>query len=64
MLASQVRSGNPVIGIGQTATRLYIAETTAKTHVAHIYGKLGAGNRAQAVMAAVRMGLIRGLDDR
>jgi DNA-binding NarL/FixJ family response regulator len=46
--------------IAQIARRLYIAESTAKTHVAHIYGKLGSNNRAQAVMAAVRLRLIRG----
>jgi DNA-binding NarL/FixJ family response regulator len=47
------------LSIGQMARRLFIAETTAKTHVSHIYGKLGANNRAQAVMAAVRLGLVR-----
>jgi DNA-binding NarL/FixJ family response regulator len=44
--------------ISQIARRLYISESTAKTHVANIYEKLGAGNRAQAVMAAVRLGLV------
>jgi DNA-binding NarL/FixJ family response regulator len=44
--------------ISQIARRLYISESTAKTHVANIYDKLGAGNRAQAVMAAVRLGLV------
>lgn len=47
------------LAIGQIARRLYISESTAKTHVAKIYDKLGAGNRAQAVMAAVRLGLVR-----
>ena len=46
------------LSIVQIAPKLYIAETTAKTHVSHIYGKLGATNRAQAVMAAVRLGLV------
>jgi DNA-binding NarL/FixJ family response regulator len=46
------------LSIVQIAPKLYIAETTAKTHVSHIYGKLGATNRAQAVMAAVRWGLV------
>ena len=45
--------------ISQIARRLFISESTAKTHVANIYEKLGAGNRAQAVMAAVRLGLVR-----
>ena len=44
--------------LAQIARRLYISESTAKTHVAKIYEKLGAGNRAQAVMAAVRLGLV------
>ncbi|MFZ0160089.1 MAG: response regulator transcription factor [Kineosporiaceae bacterium] len=48
------------LAISQIARRLYISESTAKTHVANIYEKLGAGNRAQAVMAAVRLGLVKG----
>src|SRR3982751_5226336 len=32
--------------ISQIARRLFISESTAKTHVANIYEKLGAGNRA------------------
>ena len=47
------------LAIGQISRRLYISESTTKTHVAKIYEKLGAGNRAQAVMAAVRLGLVR-----
>ena len=46
------------LGIGQIARRLYVSESTAKTHVAKIYDKLGASNRAQAVVAAVRLGLV------
>jgi DNA-binding NarL/FixJ family response regulator len=49
--------------IGQIARRLFISESTAKTHVANIYDKLGAGNRAQAVMAAIRLGLVDGAPD-
>jgi DNA-binding NarL/FixJ family response regulator len=52
------------LAIGQIARRLYVAESTAKTHVAHIYEKLGAGNRAQAVMAAVRGGLVSDVTER
>lgn len=33
---------------------------TAKTHMSKLYDKLGAGNRTQAVMAAVRLGLLSG----
>jgi DNA-binding NarL/FixJ family response regulator len=47
------------LAIAQIARRLFISESTAKTHVANIYEKLGAGNRAQAVMAAVRLGLVK-----
>jgi DNA-binding NarL/FixJ family response regulator len=46
------------LAITPIARRLYIAESTAKSHVAHIYHKLGASNRAQAVMAAVRLGMV------
>lgn len=40
------------------ASRLGITEHTVKTHVAAVYEKLGAGNRAEAVVAAARRGLI------
>jgi two-component system, NarL family, nitrate/nitrite response regulator NarL len=40
------------------APRLGITEHTVKAHVAAIYAKLGAGNRAEAVMAAARAGLL------
>jgi DNA-binding NarL/FixJ family response regulator len=36
---------------------LHISESTAKTYVSRVYEKLGARNRAAAVMAAVRLGL-------
>lgn len=47
------------LGVAAIARRLYISESTTKTHVAKIYAKLGATNRAQAVIAAVRLGLVR-----
>lgn len=50
------------LAVNQVARRLFITEATVKTHVARIYEKLGAGNRAQAVMAAVRLGLVEGRD--
>jgi DNA-binding NarL/FixJ family response regulator len=50
------------LGVAQIASRLYIGQSTVKTHVTNIYSKLCAGNRAQAVMAAVRLGLVNGLD--
>lgn len=40
------------------AASLYISLSTAKTYVARLYDKLGAANRAQAVMSAVRLGLV------
>ena len=40
------------------ASQLGITEHTVKTHVAAVYDKLGAGNRAEAVVAAARQGLI------
>ena len=33
-------------------------ESTAKTHISKIYEKLGAANRAQAIMLAIRAGLL------
>lgn len=44
--------------IAQVATRLHLSESTVKTHVAKVYDKLGASNRTQAIMAAVRHGLV------
>ena len=48
------------LAVGQIARRLFISQSTAKTHVANIYAKLGAGNRAQAVVTAIRLGLVPG----
>jgi DNA-binding NarL/FixJ family response regulator len=38
---------------------LWIGETTVKTHVSHILRKLGQSDRTQAVLAAVKAGLVR-----
>lgn len=46
------------LGVATIAANLYISESTAKTHIAKVYEKLGAGNRAQALVSAMRMGLI------
>ncbi len=46
------------LGVAAIAIRLYISESTAKTHIAKVYEKLGAANRAQALVAAMRSGLI------
>lgn len=39
------------------AAQLYVSLSTAKTYVARLYDKLGARNRAQALMTAVRLGM-------
>ena len=41
------------------AKRLYISPSTAKTHMSKLYEKLGANNRTQAIMNAVRLGLVK-----
>ncbi len=48
------------LGVAAIARRLYISESTAKTHISKIYDKLGAANRAQAIMNALRAGLLSG----
>jgi DNA-binding NarL/FixJ family response regulator len=48
------------LGVAAIARKLYVSESTAKTHISKIYEKLGAANRAQAIMTAVRSGLISG----
>lgn len=46
------------LGTGEIASTLYMSESTAKTHITHIYQKLGAANRAQALVTAMRLGLL------
>lgn len=45
------------------ASKLYISESTAKTHIAKIYDKLGAANRAQALVTAMKMGMLTELQN-
>jgi DNA-binding NarL/FixJ family response regulator len=47
-------------GLGASAIgdQLYMSESTAKSHIARIYQKLGVGNRAQALVTAMRIGLL------
>jgi DNA-binding NarL/FixJ family response regulator len=46
------------LGNKQVAVRLGISDHTVKTHLAAIYEKLEAGNRAEAVATGLRRGLI------
>lgn len=46
------------LSVPAIAKKLYIGESTAKTHISKVYEKLGASNRAQALMNALRAGLI------
>lgn len=43
--------------VPQVAAQLFVSLSTAKTYVARLYEKLGANNRAQALMTAVEQGL-------
>jgi len=43
----------------EISRELWIGETTVKTHVTHILRKLDKPDRTQAVLAAVRLGLVR-----
>jgi DNA-binding NarL/FixJ family response regulator len=50
------------LGVAQISRRLFISESTTKTHISKLYEKLGAGNRAQALMTALKLGLLRQSD--
>jgi DNA-binding NarL/FixJ family response regulator len=43
----------------EVAEALFLSEATARTHVAHILSKLDVTDRLAAVMAAVRLGILR-----
>ncbi|MCA3747969.1 MAG: response regulator transcription factor [Rubrobacter sp.] len=43
----------------EIARRLWISETTVKTHLLHIYEKLGVADRTAAVTAALKRGIIQ-----
>ena len=43
----------------EVADRLYISQKTVKNHLASIYEKLNARDRTQAVLTAVRMGIVK-----
>ncbi len=46
------------LGAAAIGDKLYLSESTAKSHIARIYQKLGAANRAQALVTAMRIGLL------
>jgi DNA-binding NarL/FixJ family response regulator len=46
------------LSVPAIALAMFISTSTAKTYVARLYDKLGAANRAQALMTAMRYGLI------
>lgn len=46
------------LGVAAIARQLFVSESTAKTHISKIYEKLGAANRAQAIMNAIRAGFL------
>ncbi|WP_086820720.1 response regulator transcription factor [Allokutzneria sp. NRRL B-24872] len=48
------------LGNGEIAKKLYIGETTVKTHINNAFAKIGARNRADAVRYAYRHGLTAG----
>ena len=51
------------MGVSQISRPLFISDSTTKTHISKLYDKLGAGNRAQALMTALRLGLLEAPDD-
>lgn len=51
------------LSVPAVAATIYVSVSTAKTYVARLYEKLGANNRAQALMSAVRLGLCDPQDD-
>lgn len=43
----------------EIAARLYVSEATVKSHLIHIFGKLGVADRTAAVTSALERGIIR-----
>lgn len=41
------------------AKQIFISEATVKTHLVHIYGKLGVNNRTAAIAAVTQRRIIR-----
>jgi DNA-binding NarL/FixJ family response regulator len=51
-----LRDGTSIPSIARS---LFVSQSTAKTYVSRLYDKLGASNRTQALMVALRQGIIR-----
>jgi DNA-binding NarL/FixJ family response regulator len=47
------------LSVAAISKRLFISESTTKSHISSVYEKLGVNNRASAVMAAIRAGLVQ-----
>jgi DNA-binding NarL/FixJ family response regulator len=47
------------LATSEVATKMYISQKTVKNHLASIYDKLDARDRTQAVLTAVRMGIVK-----
>ena len=73
-LMGRVRAGRPALSPRETeilellaeglpnrqiSKRLFISEATVKTHLVHVYDKLGVDSRTAAVAAALNNGLLR-----
>ena len=52
------------LGSGAIGSELYMSESTVKSHIGRIYQKLGATNRAQALVTAMRIGLLSSVTQR
>ncbi len=52
------------LNVAALAKTLFISESTAKSHIARIYEKLGAANRTQALMTALKLGVLTNDQDR
>jgi two-component system nitrate/nitrite response regulator NarL len=62
VLTSREREILGIIAAGMTApaiaAQLFLSTATVKTHLAHLYDKLGVGDRSAAVAEAMRRGLL------
>ena len=47
------------LGTTEIAERMFISQKTVKNHLASIYEKLNARDRTQAVLTAVKMGIVK-----